>query len=273
MTNDKPPDPNRQLSLFDFQLHQSIRQTNIDETRYFSILDVFEHYGNGTGNHRREWETTRQRLIDQGFDVESKVIQHQFEGQGQRLTPVATFNTFLRIAQSTDFKDWESIRQFMADVTEERVDSLAERHRQHDINKLERAGYGDHPATQRLRDRNHSIVQLKALKAAISKTCDQPRWGEIHNSEYLALFGEVAGSLKTILNTKDIRDGLPTPQLRALTYSESLLEQVIAQQNRLTQQQILDVIEEIVKPIGSHLQEVCNRLGVHHITGRNLIHD
>lgn len=274
MTNDKPPDPNRQLSLFDYQFESSIRRVTHNEELFFSLVDIVAHFSD-TNQASRYWSETKQRLERDGFEPFDEIEQLRLTAKDgkERLTDCGNLETCLRIIQSIPHKNAEPVRRWLAQQGVKAIEAAAQRKRLDDIGKLERAGFGDHPATQRLRDRNHSIVQLKALKAVISKTCDQPRWGEIHNSEYLALFGEVAGSLKTILNTKDIRDGLPTPQLRALTYSESLLEQVIAQQNRLTQQQILDVIEEIVKPIGSHLQEVCNRMGIHHITGQALIDD
>lgn len=260
-----------QLDMFNPRFDSTIRHTSIDEEMYFSVIDVFEYYGSGSVNPRVEWERAQKRLKEQGFDVVTKVLQHQFDGQGQRNTPVATFNTFLRIAQIVTFKEWENIRQYMADAAQQKIEAGAKRKRDKNISMYERAGLGDHPVTEHLKARNDSITQLNQLKTAISKVCDDPKWASIHNQEYVALFGEVAGNLKKILNTKEIREGLPTPQLRALTYAESLLQQVILRRERLSNDQLLNIITDVIAPIGIHLKAVSDMLGIHPITGKPLL--
>lgn len=79
--------------------------------------------------------------------------------------------------------------------------------------------------------------------------------------------------MQVILNTKNVRDALPSLQLTALTYAERTLQTVIAQQDRLTNEQIVEIIEEAVLPIGDHLRKVCDALGIHHITGKTLLEE
>ena len=102
------------------EFNQSIRQVTIIGQTYFSILDVFEHYGE-SGNPSRDWARVKEALEEQGFDTTSNIVDYQFlrsDGRKGRPTSIASFNTFLRIAMVAHLKSWESIRQWMADISE-----------------------------------------------------------------------------------------------------------------------------------------------------------
>ncbi len=105
------------------QFDNQIRKIVIGHETFFSILDVFKYYGD-SGNPNRDWGRVKERLQEQGFDVVSQLVEHQFtrsDGKLNRATPVATFNTFLRIAMVSRIKSWESLRQWMADLAEEDI--------------------------------------------------------------------------------------------------------------------------------------------------------
>jgi hypothetical protein len=105
------------------QFNKNIRYVVIDGTTYFSVFDVFQYYGE-SGNPRRDWQRVRERLTEQSFDVVPNLVQHQFkrsDGKRNRSTPVATLNTFLRIAMVANIKTWEALRQWMANVAEAQI--------------------------------------------------------------------------------------------------------------------------------------------------------
>src|SRR5258707_13908580 len=104
-----------------------IRQVVINGEMHFSILDVFALHDDSR-NAWRNWKRAEKHLRDQGFEITSKLTLHQFLGAHKkktRPTPVANFNTFLRIAQVVAFKDWEHIRQYMADLAEQHFEEAA----------------------------------------------------------------------------------------------------------------------------------------------------
>src|SRR5258706_10880461 len=109
------------------EFSSKIRQVMINGELHFSVLDVFALHDDAR-NAWRSWKRVEKRLSEQGFDVTSKLTLYQFigaHGKKTRPTPVANFNTFLRIAQIADFKDWEEIRQYMADLAEQHYEEQA----------------------------------------------------------------------------------------------------------------------------------------------------
>src|SRR5579862_4996065 len=91
------------------EFDSKIRRVIIDGAMCFSIFDVFALHDD-PGNARRNWARAKKKLEEQGFDPVSKVTLHRFLdrlGRRSNPTPVANANTFLRIAQVVDFKDWE----------------------------------------------------------------------------------------------------------------------------------------------------------------------
>lgn len=266
----------KQLSLFDAQiteLSQSIRSTTIDGETYFSILDVFAHYGGSKGqqNATQEWQKAKRFLKKQGFDSSIEIIQLQFPGERQRKTPVATFEVFLRIAQVAEFKNWEDLRRFMSQAAVEKFEAIAAYKRQSQIQHHIKAGLGDRPEVRRLQDRDMNITVFKSLKSTIAKVCENPRWGHIFNTEYNAMFGQVAAQLELTLQTKSIRDALPSLQLTALTYAERTLQAMLEAQDRLDNDTVINMVDQHVRPIGQHLRQTCDLLGIHHVTGQPLL--
>lgn len=284
-----------QLSLFHAQFDPSIRRETVDGVEYFSCVDVMACFVGDSGAYwqsgkkagqpkqlasdpRVIWNYVKKRLEQDGFNGIEKIIQLKMKAKDGklRLTDCADGQTIVRIVQSVPSPKAEPIRQWLAELGYRALEEaanpeLAVRRRRAELAKLEKAGYGNHPETQRLRDRDVNIEVFKSLKVTIAQVCENPQWGKIINAEYQAMFGEITSALQVILNTQNVRDGLPSLQLTWLTASERTLQAVIAQQNSLTSQQIEDIIEEIVHPIGEHLRRVCDHLGIHPITGKSLL--
>jgi len=78
-----------QLSLFNEpQFDDRIRRVEINGTMYFSVLDVFTHYGKAK-NATSSWATAQKRLEKQGFELSREIRDRVMEG-GRRPTPFAT---------------------------------------------------------------------------------------------------------------------------------------------------------------------------------------
>jgi hypothetical protein len=263
----------KQLTLFDqpeLYFDEQVRSTEIDGVMYWSVLDVFAHYGNKT-NPTKAWMYVKDYLEKQGFSSSNYLLELQFPGERQRKTPVANLEGFMRIAQVTKFKHWEHLRVIMALAGAECIRNMAQHKRDNEIKRYEDANLGHLKEVERLRIRNHSIAVLASLKSLVTVTCEKPQWGRFFDAEYRALFNETASQLRLILNTTSIRDDLPSLQLSMLTTSEQLLILALEQSDRLTIDQIEDIIHDIVAPLGAHLRKVCDLLGVHPITNAKLL--
>ncbi len=265
------------MSLFQPVLNSAIRRVEIDGKMYFSVLDVFAQYS-GKTNPTQLWKATEKRLEKQGAIESIELRRHQFEGKGQRETPVATFTTFLRIAQSADFKDWEDIRQWMAVTGNERIEEMTNpelgisRAEQRYIAGKVAQGLSEDDARKALEQRGKAKSDYKLLTAAIQQVCvDRPNYGQIINEEYLGLFGEIAKDLEKILNTSSVRDALPPLQLSYIQTAEWGLKEVLKQRGQLTNQQIISAARKVCQPLGQHLQSLCDALGIDHITGNPLL--
>jgi len=140
-----------------------IRRVVISGEVHFSIFDVFALHDDPQ-NARRNWYRARKRLEEQGFDAVSNVTLHQFVdnlGRRNHATPVANFNTFLRIAQVVDFKDWEHIRQYMADLAEQHFEETAGLSDNKEYRKLLSEGFTSEEAQQWLERRAAGIETRK----------------------------------------------------------------------------------------------------------------
>ena len=263
----------QQLTLFDrpeIYFDECVRATRIDGIPYWSVLDVFAHYGNKS-NPTKAWEYVRNYLEKQGFESSNFLLEHQFPGQGQRKTPVANLEGFMRIAQVTEFKHWEHLRELMALVGAGCIRNMAQHNRTIEMQRYERAGLGDRPEIERLRLRDKSINTYKELHATIGRICQDARHGQITNSEYVSLFRQTTKQLRELLNTKEIRNELPHTQLMYLSIAENQLNEYFTQHQSMTNDDVLQVIAVIVEPLGDHLHSVSELLGLHPVTNQPLL--
>jgi hypothetical protein len=269
----------KQLTLVHAQFSSSIRRVVIDDVEYFSLVDIMAEFADTKNAVRKYWADTKRRLIRDGFDV-SDGIRHislmDKTGKRKQKTDCANGQTVMRIVQSIPSSKAEPIREWLAELGYRAIEEMANPElavvrRQAELKKLTDAGYGNHPAVQHLRDRDTNIAVFKSLKATIARVCENPRWGHIFNTEYNAMFGQVAAQLELILQTKSIRDALPSLQLTALTYAERTLQAMLEAQDRLDNDTVVSMVDEHIRPIGQHLRQTCDMLGIHHITGKPLL--
>src|SRR5574337_1957142 len=291
-----------QLPLFDNrpsiehpEFSERIRRAIHEGVEYLSLVDIMAEFVNDPDTTWQEgkkagqkkkllssprivWQYTKKRLVVDGFDVYRKTIQLKLEAKDGKMykTDCATVDTCMRIVQSIPSPKAEPIREWLAslgarEIDEARHPEKAVARRIHELQKYERAGYGNAAEIRRLRERHEGIDSLKQLKDLIAQVCDNPNYAQIMNAEYLAMFGEIASELKRILNTSSIRDALPPLQLQYLKTAEYGLLELIKQANLMDMEQILQTIDLIVRPLGEHLKQVSDMLGVHHITGQKLL--
>jgi len=265
-----------QLSMFVPQFDDRIRRVEIDGTMYFSVLDVFTHYGKAA-NPTTSWNTAQKRLEKQGFSSAREILEHRFPGQGQRATPTATLKTMLRIAQATDFKEWESIRQWMAEVAHERIEEAADpglgvtRAEQRYVDAQKARGMTDVQASRQLEKRRDGKADFKRLTDAIKEVVGQsPDYGRIVNVEYAALFGMIAEELHTVLGDGEIRDALPSLQYQYICTAEQGVLALLQNLPNLTNEQVIRAMKKIAEPLGAHLADVCDLIGIDRVTGRSL---
>lgn len=266
-----------QLSLFVPQLDDRIRRVEIEGVLHFSILDVFA-YGGSAGssdNPSKYWARAKRRLIDQGNKLPGLVDWRQ-DGKGKP-TPMGTFKFFLRLVQVVEISEWEPIRAWMADVAHERLEEEANpglgtaRAYRRDLERFERAGLGHHEAAERLRTRIETVDTYKQLSANIQRVNDyKPAIGITVNREYVELFGVVADELREILHTKNIRDALPELQLSYIKVAEMGLNAVLKQKDKMSVEQLMAAVQQVVKPLGEHLRSLCDILGIDPISGKQL---
>lgn len=248
---------------------------------YISILDAYRIYGKSS-NPTRDWKRDKAKLERQrNNDIHNLPICVDYvfageDGKNKKPTPIANEVQLLRIVQVVEFPEWDHLRQFMAELAgreldERRNPEKAVLRRQSEIAKLKAAGYGEHPAAIHLEARNTNIENHKRLKGLIKQICDNPRYGEIFNTEYQALLGFVAKELEVMLETKSIRDALPTMQLQALTLAETALQKVLERYDSMSNEQILKAVSITITPIGEYLRTVSDAAGIHHVTGKPLL--
>ncbi len=269
-----------QRSLFLSIYSSSIRRVIDEDIEYFSLIDIMAFFTELDSRPAVLWSRTKKRLEENGFSTISSVKQLKMKAaDGKlRLTDCADGQTVLRIvqdipsSQTNDIKEWLASLGYRA-LEEARNPELAVQRRQKELAKLQKAGYGQHPETLRLQDRDSNIEVFKSLKSSISKVCDNPHWGAIINAEYKALFGLIASELEAVLNAKSIRDNLPSVQMTWLTASERTLQDSINRHDHLTNEQIVIVIEMVIKPIGDMLKTIMNSQGLDHITSKPLLKD
>ena len=266
------PQP-RQLSLFDTIFDSRIRRHTEDNRVHFSILDIFQYYGKAK-NPTTSWKTVLKFLEKQGFDQSREILDWRPDGKkGGKPTPTATLDVILRIAQVTEFKEWETLRRWMAETAHERIEEIADPELgvKRAYERARKAYHNQGKSEDWIADRFKTIDDYKLLCNAIDKVCANPQYGVIVNSEYVTLFGMVASKLKVLLKANSIRDALPELQLAHLHADEVSLRLLLDHSDSMTTNAICDAARSICMPLAESLTSVSAAIGVHYITGQPLI--
>jgi hypothetical protein len=252
-------------------LDPRVRTTHIGGEQFISVLDILQYHGNKK-NPTQAWKTTLGFLEKQGFAGSPYLGEHQFEGKGQRLTPIVNLEGFLRIAQGAEVPEWEEIRSWLAKVGAEQLKSKAQRKRENDIGLYKKAGYGNAPEVLRLEAYNEALKEYAELKSTYTRVCENPDWKALANAEYVALFGLMANQLKAVLGNDNIRKALDTEQLDTMAFAERRLRGVLAtQRDSLSNEEIQRIIEVVISPLGAYMRGLSELQGKDFLTGQPLI--
>lgn len=268
------------LPLFDIEdretpivnLDERIRSVQIDNDQYFSLFDILELHGSkgSAKNPRVYWQRAKERLESQGVDVVTLALQHRFEGQGQRETPIVNLDGFMRLVQSIDIQEWEFIREWMARKAAQTIkDSRA-------IKTLSKAKINQGMSPLEAQEfARQSIVAKEArndwtaaLKAAVIGAIN---YGHATNVEYMHLFGRTAKEIKEITGFAVARDAMTTEGRAIVTAVESTMTKMFARHEDLSFEQALKIIESVCDAYHVSVVNVERLLGIELATGRALL--
>lgn len=256
------------------QLDSRVRSTYIGGEQFVSALDILQYHGNKK-NPAQAWQTTLNYMEEkQGVSLSPFCGVYQFDGSdGKRKkpTPVINLDGFLRIVQSADVPEWEPIREWLVKTGANAIRSKAQRKRDKELNRYQKAGFGDKPEVIRLAAYNEALKEYNELKSTYARLCENPDWALLANEEYLALFGAMANQLKAVLKSDNIRKALPTLQLDTMAFAEKRLREVLSTQQNLTNERIQRIIQVVIAPLGAYMRDISELQGIDHITGRPLL--
>lgn len=258
------------------QLDKRVRSTYIGGEQYVSVLDILEFHGNKK-NPRQAWKNILKYMQEkQGFSNSPDFGQYAFEGKdGKRkaATPIVNLDGFMRLIQSADVPEWEDIRNWQAKLSGNELKSKAQRKRDSELERYQKAGLGDKPEVVRFAAYNEALKEYAALKSAFTRVCDSPDWRVLANEEYQALFGMMANQLKAVLKNENIRQSLGTDALETMTFAERRLRSVLSTQQNLSNDRIQEIIKVVVAPLGIYLRGLSQLEGKDMLTGKPLLND
>lgn len=275
-TNSQPA----QLSLFTPQFDSRIRRIEIDGVTYFSVLDVFTHYGKAK-NSRTSWETAKNRLEKQGFNSSREILQLQFEGERQRETPIASFKTMLRIAQVTDFKEWEYVRGWMAEVAHERIEeelhpeTIRANAQQREIEAWRRQGRSEEWIQQRIQGKGSRNILTATAK--VTHVVGDPDYRALTARGYKETLGMSRTEIIRVLGLTDsqavhFRDHLNGLALQAIDSAELTASMKMEQLGRLlTDQEQMEIVIHASRLFAPTFRQAAEFVGVNIATGKPLL--
>jgi hypothetical protein len=275
------------------QIHNpelGVRRVQIDGVWFFSILDIFKLYGD-TSNPTVEWAKVEAFLIKQGAidplwqaGGSMKTVElrtHQFEGKGQRKTPIATFKMVMRIAQATTFKEWEAARDEMAGLAKERVEEIhnpelgVDRARQQYISKKMREGMSESDALRSYAALIDSKAARNDLTSALKESAIVPptgqQYSEATNIEYEGLFGMRAKRITELTGVSPAKHGLTEEGRQTLMLADTMIARKFREQGKMSFDEQARVVREVARIYGASVKEIEQLLGVSLVTGKPLL--
>jgi len=271
-------DEGKQLTLWEPVFDERIRRVEVNGETHFSVLDVFQHYGN-KANPTQSWRAVLKALQKQGFDSSTQIVELQFPGERQRKTPTATFKTFLRIAQVADIKEWEYIRSWMAEVASERIEEEYNPSKAIDngLSKIERAALRLGHDLSWVPDRILSTEARKYLAALIDAHWSGDRQMFIHatNQTYRGLFGGDASEIRRRLGltkpSQNPRDYMSSLALAFIRIAELTCGRKLEDTDLISREDFLRFVEVVCELIGRQVNETEHLLQADILTGRKLL--
>jgi len=270
----------RQLSIFTPQFDERIRRIEIEGVAYFSVLDIFEHYGSAgsADNPAKYWARSKARIEKQSSDVIPGLGQHKFPGQGSRETPIVTYKAFWRIVQSSDLKEWEPLRQWMAEVANERIEEAInpelglERQNERFITSKVAKGMSRTDAEAALTLRLRGIVSRKDLTARLSEyIVDQMDFATFTNTEYKGMCGRDAKQLRAQNGGQNPRDAMRPEALAMLSAIESTIAHALNKREHVTFSEACDIATQVAGLYRVSIDGVSAFMGIDIMTSRALI--
>lgn len=261
------------------QFSDRIRRQLYHGIEHFSLIDIMGEFSDLESRPIVLWRRTKKRLEESGFQLYPGVIQLKMLAKDgkERLTDCAPGDICLRIVQSIPSPKAEPVREWLASLGYREIQEAAnpllgvQRTMKRYLAEQLKRGESRENAIALLPDRIEAIDTFKELMKVVAAICDQPNYGQLVNTEYKSILGETADNLKIILDTKHIRDSLPAMQLNYIKTAESALRAILAQSERLTMEQIVYSAMRVCEPLGKHLQEICELIGVDRISGKPLL--
>lgn len=247
-----------------------LSQKDMAELFAVSVRTIGDHVNNVIQDDKLNPDSTIRKIRVVTEDNKSREVMHY------NLDVIIPVGYRVGSAEASAFRRWANgiIQQYLTVgvvINQPLLESQAQLRRKSTISKYDKAGLGNAPELELLKARYENIAGSERLKGIISKVCDTPNYAQITNAEYLALFGMVAQELKTLLETKSIRDSLGVRQLQALTLAEGMLSDLLKVQSQLSTERIISAIDLIIIPIGNHLKAYSEMLGVDPVTGKPLL--
>ena len=270
----------RQLSIFTPQFDERIRRIEIEGVAYFSVLDIFEHYGSAgsADNPAKYWARSKARIEKQSGDVIPGLGEHKFPGQGSRKTPIVTYKAFWRIVQSSDLKEWEPLRQWMAEVANERIEEAInpelglERQNERFITSKVAKGMSRTDAEAALTLRLRGIVSRKDLTARLSEyIVDQMDFATFTNTEYKGMCGRDAKQLRAQNGGQNPRDAMRPEALAMLSAIESTIAHALNKREHVTFSEACDIATQVAGLYRVSIDGVSAFIGIDIMTSRALI--
>lgn len=250
-------------------LDERVRTVVIDNEQYFSLFDILAIHGSegSAKNPRVYWQRAKERMANQGVDVVTFELQHRFEGQGQRDTPVINLDGFMRIVQAIDIPEWEPIRDWMAKQsakalkTNREIKALASAKINQGMSPLEAQDF----ARQTIVARETRNDWTAALKAAVIGAIN---YGQATNVEYTNLFGKTAKEIREITGFDVARDGMTTEGRAIVTAVEATMTKMFLRHENLTFMQALDIVRDVCSAYRISVVNVERLLGIDLSTGK-----
>lgn len=234
-----------------------------------------------------DYETAKQsiqyykRLVkDDGSQLLENLHRLKVMGQDgrMRVTDVVTRKQVLRLIQDIPGKKSNVLKDWLAELGDRELqaqqdaafNALPSREKKYVREQLKH-GVDQSSALATIPDRVEGIDVINLLKDEIKRKVADPRYWEVFNAEYMAIFDLRADEIRQLLHTKSIRDALPPTQMSIVKSSELMLLDVLKQASRMDMSDLLEAIDEIMTPMGKILRNASRLAGVHHVTGRPLL--